>query len=175
MVLQGNSSEGRVLVLMGRDLKAFPARTFCNVMVPWLPEPKELTCCLRGLASCKTKQQKWLMLDKQLSAGQGESAPLSLLERMCTGRTELVGWVRDRDGEREQRVWGWGGQTWPSRTKGTSPNEWSESHKLDGELESESKPWLPKTEQAGHRTMLWTSWHLPCLFFFKNFFDGDHF
>ena len=58
MVLQGNSSEGRVLVLMGRDLKALPARTFCNVMVPRLPEPKELTCCLRGLASWKTKQQK---------------------------------------------------------------------------------------------------------------------
>ena len=34
MVLQGNSLEGRVLVLMGWYLKAFPARTFCNVMAP---------------------------------------------------------------------------------------------------------------------------------------------
>ena len=100
-IFQARILEWGAIALMGWHLKAFPARTFYNVMVPWLLKPKELTCCLRGLASQKTKQQKWLRLGKQLSAGQGQSIPLLLLKWICTGRTELVGWVRDRDGERD--------------------------------------------------------------------------
>ena len=174
MVLQGNSLEGRVLVLMGWYLKAFPARTFCNVMAPWLLEPKELTCCLRGFASQKTTQQKCLMLGKQLSTGQGESVPFSLLKQICTGRTELVGWIRDRDGEREQKAWGWRGQTWPSKTKDTSANEWSESQKLDGNWNLNQSGGCPRQSRQGIGPCC--EYHDICLaFFFKNFFDGDHF
>ena len=89
------------------------------------------------------------MLGKQLSTGQGESVPFSLLKRICTGRTELVGWIRDRDAEREQKAWGWRGQTWPSKTKDTSANEWSESQKLDGNWNLNQSGGCPRQSRQG--------------------------